>query len=55
MEANIPEREDTPILKENGTEKTLKELLLSDEDRFEIEIPPRGQWKFRPVIRFEDD
>jgi hypothetical protein len=36
-------------------QKTLKELLLSDENRFEIDLPPRGQWKFRPIIRFEDD
>ena len=34
---------------------TLKDLLLSDEDRFEIDLPPRGQWKSRPVIRFEEE
>jgi prevent-host-death family protein len=34
---------------------TLKDLLLSDENRFEIDLPPRGQWKSRPVIRFEDE
>lgn len=34
---------------------SLKDLLLSDEDRFEIDLPPRGQWKSRPVIRFEDE
>lgn len=34
---------------------SLKDLLLSDENRFEIDLPPRGQWKLRPVIRFEDD
>ena len=33
---------------------TLKDLLLSDENRFEIDLPPRGKWKSRPVIRFED-
>jgi antitoxin Phd len=34
---------------------TLKDLLLSDENRFEIDLPPRGKWKSRPVIRFEDE
>jgi antitoxin Phd len=34
---------------------SLKDLLLSDENRFEIDLPPRGQWKSRPVIRFEDE
>jgi antitoxin Phd len=34
---------------------TLKDLLLSDENRFEIDLPPRGRWKSRPVIRFEDE
>jgi prevent-host-death family protein len=34
---------------------TLKDLLLADEPRFEIDLPPRGHWKFRPVIRFEDE
>jgi antitoxin Phd len=34
---------------------SLKDLLLSDENRFEINLPPRGRWKSRPVIRFEDE
>jgi prevent-host-death family protein len=34
---------------------SLKDLLLSEENRFEIDLPPRGQWKSRPVIRFEDE
>ena len=34
---------------------SLKDLLLSDENRFEIDLPPRGSWKHRPIIRFEDD
>jgi antitoxin Phd len=34
---------------------SLKELLLADEPRFEIDLPPRGRWKSRPVIRFEDE
>jgi prevent-host-death family protein len=34
---------------------SLKELLLSDENRFEIKLPPRGSLKLRPVIRFEDE
>jgi hypothetical protein len=44
-----------PQPKDDVRRKTLKELLLSDENRFEIDLPPRGQWKFRPIIRFEDD
>jgi prevent-host-death family protein len=34
---------------------SLKDLLLADEPRFEIDLPPRGRWKSRPVIRFEDE
>jgi prevent-host-death family protein len=34
---------------------TLKDLLLADEPRFEIDLPPRGGWKSRPIIRFEDE
>jgi antitoxin Phd len=34
---------------------SLKDLLLSDENRFEIDLPPRGRWKSRPFIRFEDE
>jgi prevent-host-death family protein len=32
---------------------TLKELLLSDPRRFDLDIPPRGQWKHRPPIDLE--
>lgn len=32
---------------------TLKELLLSDPRRFELDIPPRGQWKHRPPLDFD--
>jgi antitoxin Phd len=34
---------------------TLKDLLLSDENRFEIDLPARGKFKHRPIIRFEDE
>ncbi|MGB9414924.1 MAG: type II toxin-antitoxin system Phd/YefM family antitoxin [Acidobacteriaceae bacterium] len=34
---------------------TLKDLLLSEENRFEIDLPPRGSLKLRPIIRFEDE
>ena len=30
----------------------LKDLLLSDEARYDLEIPPRGQGKHRPVNSF---
>lgn len=30
----------------------LKELLLSDKNRFEIDLP-RGSLKLRPVVRFD--
>jgi antitoxin Phd len=33
---------------------TLKNLLLSDEGRFDLEIPPRGRHRQRPPIDFED-
>ncbi len=55
MDADTPERDDTTRREGESPRKTLKELLLSDEDRFDIDLPPRGQWKFRPIIRFEDD
>jgi antitoxin Phd len=32
---------------------SLKELLLTDPRRFELDIPPRGQWKLRPPIDFD--
>lgn len=35
------------------TRPTLKELLLSDPRRFELDIPPRGQWRQRPPLKFE--
>lgn len=32
-----------------GARPTLRELLLTDEARFDdLPIPPRGQWKHRP-------
>jgi antitoxin Phd len=34
---------------------TSKDLLLSNENRFEIDLPPRGKFKHRPIIRFEDE
>jgi antitoxin Phd len=34
---------------------SLKDLLLSDENRFEIDLPRRGKFKHRPIIRFEDE
>lgn len=32
---------------------SLKELLLTDPRRFELDIPPRGQWKMRTPIDFD--
>ncbi len=32
---------------------TLKDLLLSDENRFDMELPPRGTLKLRPPVKFE--
>jgi hypothetical protein len=54
-DADIPERDEEKLFKDDSARPTLKDLLLSDQDRFEIDLPPRGQWKLRPVIRFEDD
>jgi hypothetical protein len=34
---------------------SLKDLLFSDENRFEIDLPPRGSLRLRPVIRFEEE
>lgn len=31
---------------------SLKQLLLSEQDRFELELPPRGQAGRRPVTPF---
>jgi prevent-host-death family protein len=31
---------------------TLKDLLLSDEGRFDFDIPPRGKARRRPPIEF---
>lgn len=33
---------------------TLKELLLADEPRFDLDIPKRGSWKRRPPFNFDD-
>lgn len=32
---------------------TLKELLLSDEYRFDLDLPSRGQLKHRPIPEFD--
>jgi antitoxin Phd len=32
---------------------SLKDLLLHDERRFELDLPKRGQWKGRPPLDFE--
>lgn len=32
---------------------TLKDLLLSDENRFDIKLPKRGDLKLRPPIKFD--
>lgn len=34
--------------------RTLKELLLADEPRFDLDIPKRGTWKHRPPFSFDD-
>jgi antitoxin Phd len=36
----------------SAAKPTLKELLLSDVDRFELDLPERGTSKHRPVIDF---
>lgn len=36
----------------SAAKPTLKELLLSDVDRFELELPERGKSKHRPAIEF---
>lgn len=40
----------------NGEEKrpTLKDLLLAEEPRFDLEIPARGSYKHRPPFSFDD-
>jgi antitoxin Phd len=35
-------------------QRTLKELLLADEPRFELELPKRGQGRWRAPISFDD-
>jgi prevent-host-death family protein len=35
------------------TRPTLKELLISDPRRFDLDIPPRGQWRHRPPPDFD--
>ena len=32
---------------------SLKELLLADEPRFDLDIPPRGRLKHRPPLDFD--
>jgi hypothetical protein len=32
---------------------SLKELLLADEPRFDLDIPPRGRFKHRPPPDFD--
>lgn len=34
--------------------RTLKELLLADEPRFDLDIPPRGTFRHRPPFDFSD-
>ena len=36
------------------TPPTLKELLLAEEPRFDLDIPKRGSWKHRPPFKFDD-
>ena len=36
----------------SAAKPTLKELLLSDVDRFELDLPERSTSKHRPVIDF---
>jgi prevent-host-death family protein len=36
----------------SAAKPTLKELLLSDVDRFELDLPKRGTTKRRPAIEF---
>ena len=33
--------------------RTLKELLLTDEARFDFDLPPRGRLKHRPPFDFD--
>ena len=37
----------------SGSKPSLKELLLGDEGRGELNIPPRRSWKWRRPERFE--
>jgi prevent-host-death family protein len=37
----------------SSAKPTLKELLLTDEDRGELNIPPRRKWNLRRSARFE--
>jgi antitoxin Phd len=41
------------VAKPGGDRPTLKELLLSDPRRFELDIPPRGRLKPRPPLDFD--
>jgi len=33
---------------------SLKDLLLADEPRMDIPIPPRGRWRLRKPVSFDD-
>ncbi len=35
-------------------EPTLKDLLLSDENRFDLDLPKRGRWRHRPIPALGD-
>ena len=39
---------------EKAGRPTLKDLLLSDENRFDIDLPKRGQWRRRPIPDLSD-
>jgi prevent-host-death family protein len=38
----------------NTSRPSLKDLLLADEPRFDLEIPPRGSFRHRPPVSFDD-
>lgn len=38
---------------QESTRPTLKDVLLLDEPRFEMEVPKRGRLKWRPPVRLE--
>jgi antitoxin Phd len=39
---------------EQAQKPTLKDLLLSDEHRFDIDLPKRGRWRRRPIPDLSD-